>query len=340
MRRWVKVAVAAAAVLGIGGWIAEPYVQDWMLLRSACAGGLPGDAVRELAVHGSHFTEAESATHERLGSFSCSVSFEDEDGDSELLLRAEAYTRRDDQDREYRSLFDEEGFTPQAALPDGLPGFTDRFGSLQFLVPCPELGRDDDGRQRRMLVRTAFGRDAAAGQRAAYEAAVALVAAASDRLGCGAEPLDAPKGDAAPPDPEDDLRTVPFDKAADSTCARALNTVLPRPSEWRLADGLNAAAPTGRCDLLTGQDDENGEGELGMTFAAWYGDWSGRLVTYEGVPRSLTATARCDGETASFALSADKGIPGVGKVEQRELLEAFAQAQVRERDCTGLRVTG
>ncbi|MFI9151474.1 hypothetical protein [Streptomyces sp. NPDC053367] len=340
MRRWVKVAVAALAVLGIGGWIAEPYVQDWMLLRSACAGALPSGAVRELAAHGSHFTEAESATHERLGSFGCSVSFEDEDGDSELLLKAQAYTRRDDQDREFMSLFEDEGFTPYAALPDGLPGFVDRFGSLQFLVPCPGLGRDDDGRQRRMLVHTVFGREAAAGQHAAYETAVALVAAASDRLGCGAERLDAPEGDAAPPDPEDDLRTVPFTRAGDSACVRALKGVLPRPSEWRVADGLNAAAPTGRCELVTGEDDENGDGALGMTFAAWYGDWSGRLVTYEGVPRSMTATARCDGETASFALSASEDIPGVGKVRQRELLEAFAADQVRERDCTGLRVTG
>ncbi|MET9732172.1 hypothetical protein ABZZ79_16450 [Streptomyces sp. NPDC006458] len=338
MRRWIKVAVAAVAVLAIGGWIAEPYVQDWMLLRGACAGALPGDAVRELAVHGSHFTEEESTTHERLGSYSCSLGFEADDGDDELLLRMEAYTRRDDQDREYMSLFEERGFSPYAALPGGLPGFVERFGSLQFLVPCPDLGRDTEGRQRRMLVRTVFGREAAAGQPAAYETAVALVAAASDRLGCGARPLRTPGGESGPPDPEDDPRTVPFDKA-DSACARALRDALPRPSGWRLADGLNEAAPTDRCELRTG-DDDSGEGERGMTFAAWYGDWSGRLVTDEGVPRPLTATARCDGEAAGFALSADEDIPGLGTARQRALLRAFAEDRTRQRGCTDLRVTG
>ncbi|MFJ5773935.1 hypothetical protein [Streptomyces sp. NPDC093094] len=339
MRRWVKAAVTAAAVVGMGGWIAQPYVQDWMLLRSACGGALPADAVRELAVDGSHFTGADSATHERLGSYHCSLTFEGDEVDSDLLLTAEAYTRRDDQDREFRSLFEDRGFSPTAALPGGLPGFVDRFGSIRFLVPCPGLGRDDDGRRRRMLVRTAFGRDAAAGQPAAYETAVALVDAASDRLGCGAEPLRVPKGDDGPPAPEDDPRTVPFGEA-DGACARALGPVLPRPSEWRLADRLGDAAPTGRCDLSTGEEDENGGEAPGMTFAVWYGDWSSRLIRYDGVPRTGTATARCDGETASFALSASKDVPGVGRAEQRELLEAFATEQMRRRGCTDLRVTG
>ncbi|MFE1439109.1 hypothetical protein [Streptomyces sp. NPDC058739] len=338
MRRWIKVTVAAAAVLGVGGWIAEPYVQDWMLLRGACAGALPADAVRRLAVHGSHFTEDTATSHERLGSYSCSLAFEDDEGDDALLLRMEAYTRRDDQDREYMSLFDEQGFSPSAALPAGLPGFVDRFGSLQFRVPCPDLGRDAEGRQRRMTVRTVFGREAAAGQPAAYETALALVAAASDRLGCGARPLRAPEGESGPPDPEDGPRAVPFGEA-DGSCARALRDTLPRPSGWRLADGLNDAAPTGRCDLETG-DEDGGEGEHGMTFAAWYGDWSRRLVTEDGVPRPLTATARCDGEAASFALSADEDVPGLGKARQRALLRAFAEEQSRRRDCTDLRVTG
>jgi hypothetical protein len=336
MRRWIKVAVAAAAALGVGGWIAEPWVQDWMLVREACDGGLPGDAVRELAVHGSHFKEAESATHERLGVYGCSLTFEGDEIHNEVLLKVRAYTRRDEQDREFRSLFEDEGFSTTAALPEGMPGFVDEFGALQFLVDCPDLGRDDEGRQRRMLVRTVFGRDAAAGQPAAYETAVAAVATASDRLGCGAEPLRVPKGDAGPPDPEDDPRTVPLDEAGDSACARAVRSVLPRPAEWELTDRLNDAAPTGRCELGA-LGDEDGHG---MTFVAWYGDWSRRLVTYDGVPRSMTATARCDGETASFALSASEDIPGVGTAKQRELLTAFAEDRMRQRDCTDLRVTG
>ncbi|MER6347305.1 hypothetical protein ABT232_23060 [Streptomyces sp. NPDC001532] len=41
--------MAAAAVLALGGSIAEPYVQDWMLVREACSGSLPADAVRQPA---------------------------------------------------------------------------------------------------------------------------------------------------------------------------------------------------------------------------------------------------------------------------------------------------
>ncbi|MFD5569051.1 hypothetical protein [Streptomyces cadmiisoli] len=337
MRRWITWSVTAAVVLGVAGWIAEPYVRDWVLVRGACDGALPGDAVRQLARNGSHFTEAESVTHEELGEYGCVVTFEGDDVDHELLLRAEAYTRRDQQDREFLSTFREEGFAPQTALPEGLPGFVDGFGALQFVVPCPELGEDDDGRPRRMLVRTSFGRDALWGHPAVYETAVAVVNSASDRLGCGAEKLTAPEVDAGPQDPTDDPETVPLTGAGGTGCGWAARAGLPRPQQWRLADGTNDAAPTGRCELFSqGSAEDAGR----VTLAAWYGDWSNRLTHDDnGRTRSLTATAKCAGEAANFALGADE-IPGVGRAEQRALLKAFAEDQVRRRDCSDLRVTG
>ncbi|MBG0857242.1 hypothetical protein I2W78_36695 [Streptomyces spinoverrucosus] len=342
MRRWIKVSVWSAVVLGIGGWIAAPWVEDWQLVRSACSGALPGDAVRQLAAKGSHFKDAESATYEELGEYRCSLTFEGNEINSDLLLRMSASTGRDQQDREFMSTFREEGFSWQAPLPKGLPGFIDHFGWVQFLVPCPELGTDDDGRQRKLLVRAQFGQDALFGHPAVHETAVALVNSASDELGCGAEPLKAPKTDTGLVQPEDDPRTVALDEAGDTGCGWATRAGLPRPGTWRVADGMNDAAPTGRCrlsarDTWTG----DGEGEHSLTFVAWYGDWSNRLTTDDdGRPRPMTATARCAGEAANFAVGGSDEIPGVRRAEQRELLETFARDQMRRRDCSGLRVNG
>lgn len=52
------------------------------------------------------------------------------------------------------------------------------------------------------------------------------------------------------------------------------------------------------------------------------------------------ATARCDGEAANFAVGSRDEVPGVGRADERDLLEAFAREQVRRRDCSGLRVNG
>lgn len=57
MRRWIKVAVAAAAVLGLGGYIAEPYAQDWWLVGRACDGALPRDSVAQLTPDDAQFTK-------------------------------------------------------------------------------------------------------------------------------------------------------------------------------------------------------------------------------------------------------------------------------------------
>lgn len=60
MRRWVKVSVVAAAVLGLGGWIAQPYVHQWWVIRTACDGILPDGAVRDLLPEDARVTGAEA----------------------------------------------------------------------------------------------------------------------------------------------------------------------------------------------------------------------------------------------------------------------------------------
>lgn len=340
MRRWVKVSITAAVVLGIGGWIATPYVNDWWLLRTACDGALPVDAVRELGRNGSHFKDATSASHPELGDYGCSLGFEGDELRSDRLLLMEAYTRRDDLDRELMIVFPESGFDTMAPMPDGMPGFIDKFGDLQLLVPCPALEKDDEGRRPKLLVRTRLGRDTLWGTPAAYETAVTLTNSASERLGCGAEPLKAPAGEAAPVDPDRDPKTVSLDGSADSACGWALTSGLLEASEWQVATLMNDAGPVGRCDLYA-RDADSGELETQLQFAAWYGDWSSRLVAEESrLPAARTATARCDGEAANFALSDNKDIPGVGEAEKRKLLTAFAREQMRKRDCTDLELGG
>ncbi|WP_406265157.1 hypothetical protein OHT93_06790 [Streptomyces sp. NBC_00191] len=339
MRRWIKVSVAAAAVLGVGGYIAEPYAQEWMLARNACGGALPRDAVKQLAPKGSHL-EAEESKHTRgLGSYGCSLTMKGEDVNDKRLVRMAAYTRRDDQDREFMSLFPEEGFSPQAPVPEGLPGFIDKFGGIQLLLPCPDLGKDAEGRQRKLLVRTSLGRDVNSGvPGAAYRTAVALANSASGRLGCGAKPLKAPKGDAVPADPEDDPKTVPLSQARNTGCGWMTRSGLSQSTDWRVAVGTNNAAPTARCDLHSA-DPESPHERSRMAFVAWYGDWSNRLTAEEGngEPRPMTATARCDGEAANYALSAADDIPGVGRAVKERMFKEFAQDQVRRRGCSGLR---
>ncbi|MFI6273729.1 hypothetical protein [Streptomyces sp. NPDC050988] len=139
MRRWIKVSVAAAVVLGIGGYAAEPYARDWMLAGSACGGALPRDVVDRLTPDGAHLEGEESRQTGALGSYGCDLTMKGDEVDDSRLISMEAYTRRDDRDREFFRAFPEEGFSSQSAVPEGLPGFIDRLGVIQLLMACPDL---------------------------------------------------------------------------------------------------------------------------------------------------------------------------------------------------------
>ncbi|MEW2626270.1 hypothetical protein [Streptomyces sp. NPDC048106] len=334
MRRWWKVWCAAVAVLALAGWLCTPYVKDWWLLRTACDGALPSGAVRQLASTGGHFTRADTTEHAGLGDYGCSLRF-DGPHDATLVVTMSAYTRRDDQDAKFLFSFPQDGFGTVYPLPDDLPGFVDSAGELQFLLRCPALGRDSAGRPHRMLVIAAPGRDTLRDPHAVYETVVPLVDSASRHLGCGAKPLTVPKKTAgALPDSSHQPRGVPVSEAAGTGCGWAARARLPKGRGWRVQPLLTDTSPGGRCDLSL----RNGSGEqTEMSLAAWYGDWSNRLVTEHGVRMPLTATARCDGESANFAVRASKS---VGDAERRAALRSFAEDQVERRGCSGLRSFG
>ncbi|MCC5474337.1 hypothetical protein [Streptomyces barringtoniae] len=300
MRRWWKVTLAAAAVLALAGWVSAPYVKDWWLVRTACDGALPSGPLHQLAAGGGHFTKADASAHPRLGDYGCSLSFEGH-GASTLVVRMTAYTGRDDQDAQFLFDFPEQGFSPMHPMPQGLPGYVDKFGDLQFLLRCPGLGKDAAGRPRRMLVSADIGYATARTSHAVYEMVVPLVNSASRHLGCGARPLAVPKGDAAPPDPDKGRESVPVTEAAATGCGWVARARLPQAAKWRVEPLTNDTAPAVRCDLERAASPDS---EEYLYLSAWYGDWSNRVVSDGGVRSALTATARCDGEAANFAVSA------------------------------------
>ncbi|MEU8652194.1 hypothetical protein [Streptomyces sp. NPDC048737] len=336
MRRWIKVSVAAALVLGLGGWIARPCASEWWTIRTACDGLLPGDAVRDLVPEDARVVDAASGGVKALGDYGCEVTVEDDDGRNGWLLSFGAYTLRDDQDRALMLVFPQHGLESQAAMPEGLPGFIGRFNTLTFLMPCPDLGEDADGRQRKMLVSAAISHSAPWRQPASFEVAVAFANSASKRLGCGARPLKAPKGVSPADTEENEQKPVPLAAARDTPCGWPADAGLPDPARWKVGVQLDDAAPTGTCDLTLGKEFTH-DGTKRMEFVAWFGDWSTRFVTEEHLlGPALTASARCDGEAAHFALDASKDIPGVDAAKRRALLDAFVEAQTERRGCTDL----
>ncbi|MFC8078173.1 hypothetical protein ACFUN8_21835 [Streptomyces sp. NPDC057307] len=340
MRRWVKVSVVAAAVLGLGGYLAAPSAQEWLLVRQACDGALPRDALKSLTPADADLKSAESKRTESLGSYSCSLTFDGHNVSGERTITMSAYTRRDDQDRAFMAVFSEEGFDDQAPLPGSLPGFVDQYGSIRFLVSCPDLGKDGQGRQRKLMVQTYLGQSIPAKTRsAAYRIAAAFANSASDKVGCGAEAIEPPKKDLPRTDAADDVPTVPVAEAGDTACAWVSRAGLPEGGDWRIRVGANSAAPTGRCELLSGSDDESWRDGSRLAFVSWYGDWSNRLTAYDndGIPRSGTASARCDGEAANYALSATPDIPGVDAAAKERMFKEFARDEVRRHGCSGLR---
>ncbi|WP_405692620.1 hypothetical protein [Streptomyces sp. NBC_00057] len=336
----MKVSVAAAVVLGVGGYVAQPYVKEWALIRNACGEGLPRDAVKQLTPEDSLLDSQESRTTEGLGSYTCEVTLAGGDADGKRFVSVAAYTRRDDQDRELMSVFTENGFDQQSPLPDGLPGFVDQYGAIRLLVPCPDLTADDDGRKRKLLVDIHMGRNTLTGvPGAAHRMAVALTGMASDKLGCGAEPLKAPERRAPLATPLDDPKRVPMAQAEGTPCGWVTGAGLPAGGNWQVSVGANDAAPSGRCDLISAGDGENTQDPSRLAFASWYGDWSNRLTANEnhGTPRSMTATAQCEGEAANYALVGTQSIPGVDVAARQRMLKLFAQDEVHRRGCTGLR---
>ncbi|WP_405791487.1 hypothetical protein [Streptomyces sp. NBC_01506] len=330
----------AAAVLALGGYLAAPSVREWLLVRQACDGALPRDVVKGLTPVDARLESAESKRRQALGSYSCTLTFDGHNVSGERTVTMSASTRRDEQDRAFMAVFTLDGFEDQKPLPGSLPGFIDEYGSIRFLVPCPDLGKDGQGRPRKLMVQTYMGRDIATETPgAAYRIAVAFANSASDKVGCGAEAIEPPEKDVAPASDLDGVPAVPVAEAAGTDCAWVSRAGLPKGGDWRIRVGANSAAPTGRCELTLGGGDGSSGGRSVLAFVSWYGDWSNRLTAYDndGRPRPGTASARCDGEGANYAVSGSDDIPGVSAAAKERMFEEFARDEVRRHGCTDLR---
>ncbi len=339
----MKASVAGAVVMGLGGWFAEPYAQDWWLAGEACGGVLPTDAVQRLIPEDSHLAEEGARQVDGLGSYSCELNAEDDDGDTNQFIEATAYTRRDDQDREFMSVFHDKGWSPHAPLPEGMPGFIDSHGDIRLLLPCPDLDADVAGRPRTLLVSTELSANAKhdAAPQDAYQVAVALANSASERLGCGAKPVKVPDVDEEQlnlMDVEQGPERVPLSQVKGTACGWLAKAELPKDAEWEVAVRTNGSLPVSRCDVRA-----EGEGQYGdeqrLTFFGWYGDWSSRLIASTPYGVDAEATARCQGQAAHFRLIASDDVVDVDDAELRQMLETFARDEVRRHDCSDLRFT-
>ncbi|MCX4823376.1 hypothetical protein OG883_26540 [Streptomyces sp. NBC_01142] len=344
--RWVKVGVIAAVVLAAVGYFAQPYAKDWWLAREACGGALPDEAVDALMPDDEHLTSEYEYVSKEMGAYSCALGYSDDFRNRGIT--AVAYTDRDSQDLMMRSAFHRGTAQEVGALPEGLPGFVDEGRrTVRLLQTCPDLGKDAEGRPRRLLVRTsASGALMKEAPDALLRTAVAVTNEASRKLGCGAEPVKAPdRALSQRPEP------VRISASAGTPCGWLAGAKLPREAEWRVGIDANDAAPVSRCELY-----RKGDKSPAMRFNAWYGDWSEvpfKKVAAErvslagdgGETRPLLtadwgrAKARCDAETANFEASSG-GVPGIGGPQLRALLTTFAQDQVKRHGCTDLALPG
>ncbi|MFK4222955.1 hypothetical protein [Streptomyces sp. NPDC019890] len=339
--RWVKVGVVAAVVLAAVGYFVKPYANDWWLASRVCGGAMPDEAVDRLIPDGEHLDSDYEYFNKELGVYSCSLIHED--SYRAKGVSALAHTDRDSQDLAMKTVFYDGTARSVGALPEGLPGFTDE-GRVRLLVTCPDLGKDVEGRPRRLLVRTSAEREAMEEQPdALLRTAVALANQASKKLGCGAEPLKAPKH-ALP----EESKPVALSAVAGTPCSWLTGAKLPTGAGWTVRVAANDAAPVSRCELH-----RDGEERPGLVFNAWYGDWSegpfSEAAARQGSSAAdgwktrpvLTANwarakARCDAEAANFEAGADEDA-GIKAPQLRVLLTAFAQDQVkRHGGCTDL----
>ncbi|NUL12675.1 hypothetical protein [Streptomyces lunaelactis] len=345
--RWVKVGVVAAVVLAAVGYWAKPYANDWWLARQACGGAMPDEAVDKLIPGDKHLASDYEYVSKELGTYSCALSDSDSDTYRRRGISAVGYTNRDSQDLMIKRAFHDGTGRNAGALPEGLPGFDDEAG-VRLLLTCPSLGKDAEGRPRRLLVRTSAERGVMKDQRdASLRTAVALTNEASKKLGCGAEPLKAPAR-ALPEEP----KPVSLSAAAGTACGWLAGAKLPKGTNWTVSIAANDAAPLSRCELHRYGDDE-----VAMFFNASYGDWSEVPFKDAADERASSsadgwvtqplltaewgrAKARCDAEAANFEAGSRNEVPGIKGPQLRALLTAFAQDQVKRHGCTDLALPG
>ncbi|MFJ9040023.1 hypothetical protein ACIRF8_26000 [Streptomyces sp. NPDC102406] len=328
----------AATALGIGAYVAEPTVRDELVARDVCDGAVSESVVKQLTPDDLHLKEAREQRLALLGTYTCTLTAQQRERDAKdwPLLRMEAYTRGDDQDRVMYASFPQFGTEYHQMLPGELPGFVDRVQNIVMRVPCRGTATPNS-----MLTRVAVARDALHGvPGAAYRAAVSFTNAAARRVGCEAAPLKVPGAAARAPlaDPgardadESRAPSVSVPDAGRTACGWVSTVRLPHARDWSVSASGGPAAMLASC-TLDGPD----PGTQGVTLHATYGNWGTRFLSrdsHSGVRDPMTATARCDGTRANFSLTTAEG--SVSSATQRRLLRAFVEDQMR-RDgrCTG-----
>ncbi|WP_327274307.1 hypothetical protein OG609_21585 [Streptomyces sp. NBC_01224] len=350
---------------------ARPFrVRVRRLAREACGGKLPGSDLETVRTDARLGTEQESFD-EDLGQYHC-VLKNDKD---KVVVAVNAYL--DGADREEEMRYIGSSYPPHAVLPGGLPGF-EAENSLVYLMPeCPRGGKGPTAEHRRLLVGTwtyfAKSREEKA---AMLRLAVRMTNEVTEKLGCGGEPLPAPKDGAVP----DTGRYVPRAEAKGTACDALATTRVPaqgRDGEVRIA--IADGGVVGRCTLnapKTAGDDAYGSnstrpGNPLVELTSWRGDWGRKLREMGSGPAPLPmgegadwkpaltedrawAVAKCGGENAGFAAhwgyeslygEAGKKHEPLTAAERnqrsvllREYVAAFAKDQVRRGNCTGLQL--
>ncbi|MFP3989011.1 hypothetical protein U9R90_16240 [Streptomyces sp. E11-3] len=368
-RKLLWSSVCTVLVLAVVGFSVRAPVKDWWLAREACGGELPGGDLETVRTDARLGEERESFD-EDLGQYHCVLTSDR----GKVVVAVDAYLDGPDRDEELR--FVGMSHPPRAVLPGGLPGFEDD-NSRVFLMPkCPRGGKGPAAEHRRLLVGTwtylARSREEKA---AMLRLAVRMTNVVTEKLGCGGEPLPAPKDGAVP----DRGEYLPRARAKGTACDALATARVPaeaRDGEVRVA--IADGGVVGRCTLRapreSGEDayrvDGKRRGRLLVELTSWRGDWGTNLREMGSGPDPLPmgdtawkpalsedrawAVARCDGEKAGFAAHWGYDYPHREKHEKyepptaaeraerrvllREYVTAFAKDQVRRGNCTGLRL--
>ncbi|MGY3681142.1 hypothetical protein [Streptomyces sp. TE33382] len=369
-RGWLWGSGCVLAVLVIVAFSVRAPVKQWWLAREACGGELTG-ADLETVRAGVRLGAEEESFDEERGGYHCVLTSDK----GKVVVAVDAYPGGRDRDEELS--FVARSYPPHAVLPGGLPGFETEH-SLVYLMPeCPARSEGASGEDRRLLVGTwAYFAKSPAEKAAMLRIAVRLTNAVTEKLGCGGEPLPAPKDGAVP----DTGGHVPLAEAKGTACDALATTRVPAEGRGgRVRIAVADGGVVGRCTLYApaadGERTARSDGEpLGrpvVELTGWRGDWGTGLPASSWGPdmppedtgatwrpalneSRAWAVAECGGEQAGFAAHWGEGYPHRAEGEKPEpptaaerkersallstYVTAFAKDQVRRGNCTGLRL--
>ncbi|MFE4591538.1 hypothetical protein [Streptomyces laurentii] len=337
--------VVVLAVLAGAGWMAKPVWQPWWFASTLCGGHLSGGELADLLPDERLQAGTDTFGSEQHRSLRCEI---DESDGRHFALQIEAELDTGESAGPLQMEFSIP-VNPRYAYPASVPGFYGKFGPV-IIQTCPKLGRDSEGRARRLVTRVfAHGveRDPSP---ASLRTAVRIANGAGAELGCGADPLPLPNR-------VETTHKLALGQTEGTMCTWLSQATLPTsPSgkEWQVVAPTDEKAPITSCSLL-----DSGTGET-VDFTAWYGDWTDKpferlLQDNIRIPDDSRgdeallgenlgrAKARCAGESANFLASSyarRDSRPVLPMSEVRPLLEAFTADQAKRRGCTDLALPG